>query len=166
MNNENQISRPYIDINSHDQFFSCIWYLLEEEKSLRKKYFLLLRFLVIGNVKKKASLLALRTLATLLVCTTTRLGVPKDFASRKGWSQLLVGLGHSLDCMAAHHGLGKLRGSYCIQRPLGVGKGKQNKTETCVFKKDIFFYINTKMLPIATMIKACLSIWFLYDIIL
>ena len=166
MNNENQISRPYIDINSHDQFFSCIWYLLEEEKSLRKKYFLLLRFLVIGNVKKKASLLALRTLATLLVCTTTtRLGVPKDFASRKGWSQLLVGLGHSLDCMAAHHGLGKLRGSYCIQRPLGVGKGKKNKTETCVFKKNIFLH-KSKMLPISTMIKACLLIWFLYDIIL
>ena len=143
MNNENQISRPYIDINSHDQFFSCN--LIERKKVPEKRrdfwykfhFFVLFMIpVIIGNVKKKASLLALRTLATLLVCTstTTRLGVPKDFASRKGWSQLLVGLGHSLDCMAAHHGLGKLRGSYCIQRPLGVGKGKKNKTETCVFK--------------------------------
>ena len=120
MNNENQISRPYIDINSHDQFFSCN--LIERKKvpEKRRDFLYIFHFCCLGDSRyrkrQKEGLLACTAYSCNLACTTTRLGVPKDFASRKGWSQLLVGLGHSLDCMAAHHGLGKLRGS-CIQRP-------------------------------------------------
>ena len=37
--------------------------------------------------------------------------------------------------------------------------GKARRTrQKLVFSKKVFFYINTKMLPIATMIKACLLI--------